>query len=141
MTLLGVGLIGAGSVARGIHVPTLGRLADYFKIVHIADADPVVGAMLAERTGAAFSESFRDLLADEAVQVVAVCSPDGVHAEHVVAACAAGKQAVLCEKPLATSREEATQITEAARISGTHIVVGAMHVYDPAWVDVSPECG
>ena len=55
------------------------------------------------------------------------------HAAQVIAACEAGKRAVLCEKPLAISAVEAQQIRHAAAASGTQIVVGAMHVYDPAF--------
>ena len=40
---------------------------------------------------------------------------------------------MLCEKPLAESHAEAEQIRAAAAASGTHVVVGAMHVYDPAY--------
>ena len=59
--------------------------------------------------------------------------PNAVHAAQVIAACQAGKCAVLCEKPLAESHAEAEQIRAAAAASGTHVVVGAMHVYDPAY--------
>ena len=51
----------------------------------------------------------------------------------VVAACHAAKLAVLCEKPLALSHIEAEQISAAAAASGTNVMVGAMHVYDPAY--------
>jgi myo-inositol 2-dehydrogenase / D-chiro-inositol 1-dehydrogenase len=67
------------------------------------------------------------------VDVVAVCSPPQFHAEQVTAACAAGKRAVLCEKPLATSAAEADEIAGAAARSGVPVIVGTMHAYDPAW--------
>jgi myo-inositol 2-dehydrogenase / D-chiro-inositol 1-dehydrogenase len=66
------------------------------------------------------------------VDIVVVASPPGAHAEQVVAACASGCRAVLCEKPLATSRGEARRILEASRSSGTPVLVGTMHAYDPA---------
>lgn len=137
---IGVGLAGAGSVARGIHVPTLSRLNDRFRLTHVMDPDEASGQELASKLGARASGSLDALLADAAVDVVAVCGPDHVHADQVIAACAAGKRAVLCEKPLATTADEATAIARAAQASGTHVVVGAMHVYDPAWLAVAREC-
>jgi predicted dehydrogenase len=52
-----------------------------------------------------------------AVDVVVVASPDALHRAHVVAALDAGR-AVLCEKPLARTEEEAQAMVERARASG-----------------------
>jgi predicted dehydrogenase len=70
---------------------------------------------------------------DPAIDVVAICSPNALHAEQAIAACSAGKRAVLCEKPLAVTVEEARAVKAAARESGTAILVGAMHRHDPAF--------
>lgn len=140
MKPLGVGLVGAGSVARGIHVPTLARLDGRFRVTHVMDANARVADDLARVLSARCSNSLESLLADDSVDVVAVCSPDRLHAQQVIAACAAGKRAVLCEKPLAGTRDEALAMAHAAHASSTHLVVGAMHVYDPAWLAVTTEC-
>ena len=50
---------------------------------------------------AAYSQ-LGDLLKDSRVDGVFVCSPNSLHAEHVVQAAEAGKH-VLCEKPMATT--------------------------------------
>jgi myo-inositol 2-dehydrogenase/D-chiro-inositol 1-dehydrogenase len=65
--------------------------------------------------------------------VVAICSPNAFHAEQAIAACRAGKRLVLVEKPLAASRVEALEVVRVAKETGSCIVVGAMHVYDPAY--------
>ena len=72
------------------------------------------------------------LLADDDVDVVAICSSHQFHAEQVVAVARAGKRGVLCETPLATTVEEAERITVVSAESGIPVVVGAMHAYDPA---------
>ena len=51
----------------------------------------------------------------------------------MIAACRAGKKAVLCEKPFAMSGEEATEIAAVSAETGVPIIVGAMHTFDPAW--------
>ena len=73
------------------------------------DVDPQVAASVASHVGAAWTTSVAELLADEDVQIVVVCSPHQFHAEQVIAACRAGKQVILCEKPFAMSQEEAEQ--------------------------------
>ena len=90
---LGVGFIGAGSVTQAIHLPTLARLIDLFHVRQVYDVDADVAARVARRIGARSSRSLDDLLADETVDVVAICSPHEFHAEQVVAACSAGKRA------------------------------------------------
>ena len=92
-----------------------------------------MAAEIALRCGAKASTREQDILDDPAVEIVAICSPDAVHARQVIAACKAGKKLIFCEKPLAVTRAEAEEIGRTARATGTPIVVGAMHAYDPAY--------
>ena len=130
---LGVGLLGGGPVTQAIHLPTLANLGDRFRVVSVMDIDEEVARRVADRCDATSTGDATALIDDPDVDVVAVCSPNAAHAAQVVASCEAGKQAVLCEKPLAVTHAEAQQIAAAATASGTHVVVGAMHVYDPAY--------
>ena len=130
---LGVGFLGAGPVTQAIHLPTLATLGHRFRVARVMDVDGDLAERVAGRCGAASTTDPNAVFDDPAVDVVAVCSPNAAHAEQVLAACAAGARAVLCEKPLAVSREEADSIAAAATASGTHVIVGTMHVYDPAW--------
>lgn len=138
---LGVGFLGAGSVVQAIHVPTLARLGDRFRIVTVMDSVAEVAAEVADRAGARAATTVAEVLDDPAVDVVAICSPQEFHAEQVEAACLAGKRAVLCEKPLATSRAEAERIAEVAGRTGVPIVVGTMHAHDPGWTAAAEAWG
>jgi predicted dehydrogenase len=135
---IGVGFIGAGAVTQAIHLPTLARLRDRFRIRHVFDVDAGVAHAVAGRVGASASTELADFLADPALEVVAVCSPDRLHAEHVVSAIDAGARLVLCEKPLATTEADARRIAEAAERAEVPVVVGAMH---GAWTAVEDELG
>jgi len=130
---IGIGFLGAGPVTQAIHLPTLARLGDEFAIRHVTDVDPVVAEAIAGRVGAEHSTSIDALLDDPAVEVVAICSPHTFHAEQLIAACRAGKKAVLCEKPLAMSAAEAEAIAAVSAETGVPIMVGAMHTFDPGW--------
>ncbi len=130
---IGVGIVGGGFVTQAIHLPVLAAYAEMFDVLRVVDIDPIVGQSVANRCGAQYSTDFADILSDSQIDVVAVCSPDGHHAQQVIAACEASKRAVLCEKPLAISMDEAKAIAAASKVSGTAIFVGTMHAYDPAY--------
>ena len=129
---IGVGIIGAGPGVSALHLPTLARLDDV-RVVHVADGGSGRAAAWAARTGARSSSGTAELLADPEVEIVAVCSPPARHAADVLAAVAASKRAVLCEKPLALTAEDAEAVIEACRAAGTALVVGTNHLFDPAW--------
>lgn len=132
--VLGVGVVAAGPVAQAIHLPTLARMSDRFDVVHVADVNDAVGREVAARTNARFSDDAAGLIADPAVDVVVVGSPDRFHADQVIAACEAGKTAVLVEKPLALTVADARSVAEASRRTGVPVIVGTMHAFDTAWV-------
>ncbi|MGW3418216.1 Gfo/Idh/MocA family protein [Streptomyces phaeochromogenes] len=140
-TTLGVGFIGAGPVTQAIHLPHLAGLSDRLHIAHVMDVDPDTAAAVAARAGARHSTSADELLADENVDVVAVCSPHAFHADQAEAAARAGKKAVLVEKPFATTVPEAERIAKVSRETGVPVLVGAMHTYDPAYLAAAAHWG
>ncbi|WP_432512119.1 Gfo/Idh/MocA family protein [Kineococcus sp. SYSU DK001] len=129
----GVGIIGAGPGVAALHAPVLARTGGAFRLVHVADAGSGRAAAIATAFGARSSTGTADLLADPGVDVVAVCSPPALHAEQVLAAVAAGKRAVFCEKPLATVAGDARRVVDACARAGVALVVGTNHLFDPAW--------
>lgn len=129
----GVGVIGAGPGVAALHVPTLARLGDRFHVAHIADHGSGRAAELADRLGVAASQGTTELLADPAVEVVAICSPPAEHARHILDAVGAGARAILCEKPLATTRDDALAVVDACRRAGVVLLVATNHFYDAAW--------
>lgn len=129
----GVGIIGSGPGVAALHLPTLARFADEFRVMHISDAGSGRAAVLAERVGARASTGIDELLADPAVEVVAICSPPAEHARQILASVAAGKRAILCEKPIGVTVAEAEEAVEACRRAGIPLLVGTNHFFDPAW--------
>ena len=128
-----VGVVGAGPGVSALHLPTLAGLSDSFEVVHIADGGSGRARRLAERTGAAWSSGSHGVLNDTDVDVVALCSPPGEHAAQILAAVAAGKRAVFCEKPLGTSREDIDAAVDACIDAEVALVVGTNHLFDPSW--------
>ncbi|GAB4118362.1 MAG: hypothetical protein Fur005_29670 [Roseiflexaceae bacterium] len=70
-----------------------------------------------------YTTSYADLLAREDVDIVAIYTPDTLHADHIVQAFAAGKH-VICTKPLLSSLADAQRVIAAANQSGKRLLVG-----------------
>ena len=66
---------------------------------------------------------YEDVLEDPGVHVVYLCTPNSQHVSQAVAALEARKH-VFVEKPLAVTVEECQKIVDAARQSGTRVMVG-----------------
>jgi predicted dehydrogenase len=78
---------------------------------------------------------YREMFERERPDVVSVATPDNGHVEPVLAAIGSGTRMILCEKPLATSLEEADRVVEAARRSSTTISVNYSRRWDPDYVE------
>lgn len=90
-------IIGCGRIAQrhAEHINNNGQL--------IAVCDTIIerADTMAKQYGAKAFYTINELLkADLGIDVVSICSPNGLHAEHSIAALKAGNH-VLCEKPMA----------------------------------------
>lgn len=113
------GVIGAG-VFGGYHANQYAKLPGV-TLSAVLDPLPERAAQLAVPLG---GRAFTDLGAFlEAVDVVTVASPATFHAEHALAALAAGKP-VYVEKPIAVSVADGEKIREAARAKGLVVACG-----------------
>jgi predicted dehydrogenase len=112
---IGAAVIGTGFIG-GVHVQMLRRLG--VQVRGVMGSTPERGAERARAMGVgqAYS-SIDDLLADDAVDVVHVTSPNHLHYEHVKAILGAGKN-VVCEKPLAMTSAQSAEMVEMAKRSG-----------------------
>jgi myo-inositol 2-dehydrogenase/D-chiro-inositol 1-dehydrogenase len=104
------------------------------EVVAVTDADGRVAKEVASRLpGSTVHASGEDLIADERVDAVIVCSWGPTHEEYVLASLWAGKP-VFCEKPLATTEEACSRIIDAEVEAGRRLVqVGFMRRYDAAY--------
>ncbi len=74
---------------------------------------------------------WRDMLADESVQLFDNGGPNNIHAEPIIAAAQAGKH-VFCEKPLGRTPEESKAMWEAAEKAGVKHMVAFNYRFVPA---------
>ncbi len=117
-----VGIIGAGGVARYVHIRGFEAQEDA-ELVAICDIKEDRLQKVAEehQIPKTFTD-YQDLLKED-LDAVSVCLPNYLHSEVTVAALEAGKN-VLCEKPLAINAAEGKRMVEAARRTGKKLMVG-----------------
>lgn len=119
---LKIAVIGCGSIAKHRHLPEYAAN----KHVEITAVCDIVGER-AEEAAAKYEAKaytdYREMLKQDDIDAVSVCLPNYLHAPVSVDALNAGKH-VLCEKPMATSAEEADQMIEAAKRSGKKLMIG-----------------
>jgi len=70
------------------------------------------------------------LLHDHESQVVNICTPNGLHAEHTIKALKSGKH-VLCEKPMALTVKDAQRMNETAKYSNRHLFIVKQNRFNP----------
>jgi predicted dehydrogenase len=130
--MLKVGLIGLGWWGGSL----LRMLQDnkVLKVVVATDVDPG-RASVAQASGAAFVETFDQVLSFEGVQAVILCTPHPLHAQQAIAAARSGKH-VFCEKPLTLTQADAVNVVSACRDAGVVLGVGHERRFEPPIVDL-----
>lgn len=121
MKKLNIGLVGAGFMGKAhtvgySNMPKLFWPAPAMPVLKtICDIEPEIARDARERFGfETYTTNFMDIVNDPDIDAVSICTPNDSHAEIAIAALKAGKH-VLCEKPIASSLEDAVKMAEAAR--------------------------
>src|SRR5437899_3364034 len=110
---LAAALAGTGFIGP-VHVEALRRLGRAVR--GVSGSSPGRAREAAARLGVVAYDSFDALLADPAVEVVHLATPNRLHFEECKQALAAGKH-VVCEKPLAMSSAETAELVSLAERS------------------------
>jgi predicted dehydrogenase len=137
MRALGIGLIGSGYMGK-CHALAWNAVAPVFgdvarpALVRLCEVDQALADCRARELGfTAATDDWRSLIADPAVDVVSITTPNAFHAEMAIVALAAGKH-VWCEKPMATTLDDARAMLAAARSSGRVAALGYNYIQNPA---------
>jgi predicted dehydrogenase len=124
--MLRIGLVGVGAAAQINHIPALKRTEDV-EIVALCDRDPEKTQRVAQKFGIPrVYGRFEELLSDDDVDAVDICTPNFLHAPMASAALDAGKH-VLCERPLARSADEAASMVRAAKRADRTLMCAVQH--------------
>lgn len=120
-------IIGCGRIAQrhAEHIHKLGEL------VAVCDIVTDKARTLGEKYQASFYDDVDQLLQQSKnADVVAVCSPNGLHAEHTIKALRAGFH-VLCEKPMALSVQDCGEMINAAERANKRLFIVKQNRFNP----------
>ena len=126
-TNIRLGMVGAGNIGR-VHLDAFRRVTGV-EVTAVCDVDAGRAKSAAKEFGVPhIFTDIADLLADDAVDAVSVCTPNNTHMPLAIAALKAGKH-VLCEKPLAMNAREARKMVAAAERAGRILMAGQSSRY------------
>ena len=120
--MIGVGIIGAGAIAKKAHLPAYKKLSNV-KLIAIADIDKKGAEKIAKKFNVkkVYSD-YKKLLERDDIDFVSICTPNFLHAPMTIEALKHGKH-VFLEKPLATTLEDAEKIVETSEKTGKYVCV------------------
>ena len=130
--ILRLGIIGCGGIANGKHMPAEKR-NPRAEMVAFCDIIPERAQKAKEEYGtedSAVYTDYKELLKDETIDAVLVLTHNKEHCRITVDALNAGKH-VLCEKPMATTYEEAVKMIEAAKKNNKVLTIGYQNRWRP----------
>ena len=127
MEKIKIGIIGCGGIANGKHLRAIENV-DFLEPVAFCDIIEERAVKTAEKYGspdAKIYTDYKELLKDESIVAVHVCTPNRSHSFITIDALEAGKH-VLCEKPMAKTYAEAKEMYEASVRTGKKLSIGSV---------------
>ncbi len=121
------GIIGCGRIAQrhAEHINNNGTLAA------VCDIVAEKATSMADKYAAKAYISPSDMLdAENDMDVVAICSPNGLHASHTISALRAGKH-VLCEKPMAINVYDCGEMIKEAEKANRRLFIVKQNRFNP----------
>ncbi|GAA0614568.1 Gfo/Idh/MocA family oxidoreductase [Virgibacillus siamensis] len=122
MEKLRLGIIGAGGIAVGRHIPAFQKLQDKVVLQAVQDINETRAQQIADRFSIpdVFTE-YHDMF--RKVDAVVICTPNKFHSEIAISALQHGVH-VFCEKPMAITVDECRQMMETADKTGNVLTIG-----------------
>src|SRR6188474_434817 len=120
-------LIGCGRIAER-HAEHISHLA---QLIAVCDIKLERAKAIGERYGCKYYGSVDEMLrSGQGIDVVTICTPNGLHAEHSIKAVQAGYN-VLCEKPMSTSSRDCERMIQAAEKANKRLFVIKQNRFNP----------
>jgi predicted dehydrogenase len=130
-----IGIIGNGNIYNLAHRPAWKGI-ESARVVATCDVVEERAKKASKDFGIdRYYRDFRDLIKEDDIDVVDICTPSHTHAEISIRAMESGKH-VICEKPIATNLGDSKKMIEASRQNGVHLFVGHTRRFDDRWVQI-----
>jgi myo-inositol 2-dehydrogenase/D-chiro-inositol 1-dehydrogenase len=127
---IGLGLIGAGAIGR-VHANNIANGIRGVTLAGVADVDRKAAENVAG--GKKVFSDYHDLINDEEVDAVVVCTPPFLKLD-ITKAAAKAKKGVFCEKPISVTLEEAETMRDLVKEAGIKFQVGYQRRFDNSYL-------
>ncbi len=129
MKQLNIGIIGAGRIGK-VHMQSITYNVPSAKVLGITDVFKDGLQELADKYGIPkVYNDYKEMLADEEIDAVLVCSSTDTHADISIEAAKAGKH-IFCEKPVDLTPEKVKAVIAAVEKAGVKLQVGFNRRFD-----------
>ena len=128
--MLKLGILGLG---EGRSTISAALASDKYTLVQICDANLELCQLRAKEFDFPnYTTSYQEMLADESIDVIAIYTPDHLHAEHIKLALLHDKN-VICTKPLIDDLSVANELLLLSEKTGKKVFVGqSSRFFEPA---------
>jgi UDP-N-acetyl-2-amino-2-deoxyglucuronate dehydrogenase len=127
MGKLNTGIIGCGTIF-GVHAAAVQQVTGA-RLAAVTDIDETKAKAASHQYSCNSYTDYQEMLLDEQIQVIHICTPHYLHAEMAIAALRSGKH-VLVEKPMAITLADAAAMTATARETGKSLGVCFQNRYN-----------
>lgn len=132
MRKLGIGVLGVGEMGKR-HAENLRRLVPEARLIAVADVAAARARQVAEELEIEHSfPSLEEMAQQKDIDAILIAAPDKFHAQAIRCAARAGKD-ILCEKPIATTLDDAEAALREVERAKVRLQIGFMRRYDPAY--------
>jgi len=116
-----IAVIGCGRIARS-HFAAIERHAADLELAAVCDTDPAILAKFRETPGVPAYDGLSDALKAERPDLIALCTPSGLHSEQTILAAQHGVH-VMTEKPMATRWKDGLAMVKACDAASVRLFV------------------
>jgi len=126
-----VGIIGAGRIGK-VHAENISRFIPEVEIKTVADPymNEETEAFLKKNCGVkAVTREVADIISDEQIEAVLICSSTDTHSQYIMEAANAGKH-IFCEKPIDYELKKVHEAINTAKKAGVKLQIGFCRRFD-----------
>jgi UDP-N-acetyl-2-amino-2-deoxyglucuronate dehydrogenase len=116
-----IALVGCGRISAN-HFGSIERHAEHLELTAVCDIDPTVVEEHGERYRVPAYQDLEEMLTRERIDLVALCTPSGVHPQQTILAARHGVN-VVTEKPMATRWRDGVAMVKACDDAGVRLFV------------------
>jgi UDP-N-acetyl-2-amino-2-deoxyglucuronate dehydrogenase len=116
-----IAIVGCGRISKN-HFGSIEQHKNEFELAALCDIDPVILAAHADKYKVPAYRDLQEMLAKEQLDLVALCTPSGIHPDQAVLA-AKHEVHVMTEKPMATRWNDGVRMVKACDEAGVRLLV------------------